>query len=85
MDSTHPRLDEFESVRYNTQIRWGSKGEANKVSKADYKPGLYFVSKFQPILQSTRGILSSCWRSDCLLVASKRFLLLLCLSTASFG
>ena len=68
MDSIQPRLDEFESVRYNTQIRWGSKGEANKVSKADYKPGLYFVSKFQPMLQSTRGILSSCWRSDCLLV-----------------
>lgn len=69
MDPVHPRIQEFESVRYNTQVQWGSKGEQNKITKAEYKPGLYFVSKFQPLLSSTRAILNSCWRDDCSLMS----------------
>eukprot|EP01035_Chromulina_nebulosa_P025477 gene25477-33249_t len=69
MDPVHPRIQEFESVRYNTQVQWGSKGEQNKITKAEYKPGLYFVSKFQPMFSFTRAILNSCWREDCSLMS----------------
>ena len=69
MDPVHPRIEEFQSVRYNTQVQWGSKGEQNKITKSEYKPGLYFVSKFQPLLPSTRALLNSCWRDDCLLMS----------------
>jgi len=68
LDPIHPRMKEFESVRYNTQVSWGSKGENSKISKSAYKSGLYQVSKFQPVMESTRKLLDSCWQNDCLLV-----------------
>ena len=65
----HPKMEEFQKVRYNTQVKWGSKGESNKVSIDEFKPGLYFASKFKAVFESTRKALNKCWYDDCMWIS----------------
>lgn len=58
------RLDE---VRINSQE---DKGASHAVSMAQYQPGLYRISGYQPMLRETRELLNRCWREDCLRLAA---------------
>lgn len=58
------RIRDFSSYRYNTQESWKS-FDKMKVPSANYKPGLFAVSNFQPLMPETRTLLDWCWRKDC--------------------
>ena len=62
----HPDMKSFASVRYNTNSK---KGVKSSISVAKYVPGVYQISKFQPVLPETRGLLSKCWIPDCVWVS----------------
>ena len=66
---THPKMKDFATVRYNSQVSKKSRGVANSVSKKDFVVGVYLVSGFQPQLNSTRAILNTCWAQDCALAS----------------
>jgi hypothetical protein len=63
------RMLDFSSYRYNTQESWKS-FDKMKVPAADYKPGLFAASNFQPLLSATRKLLDWCWRKDCKYIES---------------
>eukprot|EP01036_Dinobryon_divergens_P026540 gene26540-35207_t len=66
---THPKMKDFASVRYNSQVSKKSRGVENTVSKKGFVVGLYLVSGFQPQLNVTRAILNTCWAQDCALAS----------------
>jgi hypothetical protein len=59
-------LTNFSSVRYNAQENRGMKSE---LPMEKYHPGLFAVSKYRPMLNSTRKLLDKCWYSDCLKIS----------------
>jgi hypothetical protein len=54
------------STRVNTQE---AKGTDAVVSADSYKPGLYNISNYRPMLPETRTLLNKCWHDDCMKVA----------------
>jgi len=56
-------LSQFTKIRVNSQE---NKGGTQFVSIDKYKPGLYNVSKYRPMLPETRSMLDKCWFVDCM-------------------
>ena len=63
LNYSHPKMYEFVNYRYNTQFE---KGADTKVNISVFTPGIYAASKFEPMTNSSREVLSKCWYSDCL-------------------
>jgi hypothetical protein len=65
------QLGNFSKTRYNTQDS-ASKDQKvlmTGVPKEKYKPGVFAISNFQPLLPETRALLDKCWMDDCLLIS----------------
>jgi hypothetical protein len=67
------KLERFESaianfakIRINSQEK---KGTNTYVSMGRFKPGLYNISGYRPILPATRDMLDKCWVDDCKKIA----------------
>jgi len=56
-------VSQFTKIRVNSQE---NKGGTQFVSIDKYKPGLYNVSKYRPMLPETRRMLDKCWFVDCM-------------------
>ena len=70
LQAAHPKIEDFSTVRYNSQVSRNSRGVSKKVSKTDFVVGVYLVSGFQPQLNSTRNLLNKCWAQDCALAST---------------
>lgn len=69
MDTTHLNRTQVRSAnRINAQ---DNKGTDNKVPEEKYRPGLYEISDYRPMLNETKELLDKCWKEDCLKVAER--------------
>lgn len=66
-DSILPGIKLLINQRINSN---DNKGTMAKSNITNYKPGLYSISHFQPMYESTREILDKTWYSDCLWTSS---------------
>jgi hypothetical protein len=55
-------------LRINAQ---DNKGADHVISVKQYKPGLYGISNYRPMLNETKELLDKCWRMDCIALAEK--------------
>ena len=60
----HPTLEQFKSVRYNTQLQ-KTRGADVTINATLFKHGIYTISGHKPMLESTRLALDTCWKPDC--------------------
>lgn len=65
-EQSNPQLGNFTNIRVNSQE---NKGGTHSVLKRDYKPGLFQVSGYKPMMPETREILDKCWQSDCKVIS----------------
>lgn len=61
-------LGNFTHIRVNAQE---NKGAAKVTFLSQYQPGIYNISGFQPMYNSTRAILNQCWQADCQSLAQR--------------
>jgi hypothetical protein len=63
-DSNDYRLElgNFRDFRKNTQ---DNKGTNTGIPIADYRPGVFAISNYEPLRDDTRKILDECWIEDC--------------------
>ncbi len=57
-------LGNFASMRFNAQDH---KGTTMHTPIEHYRPGVFAISNFQPLLPETRALLDKCWGDDCFL------------------
>lgn len=61
-------LKNFTKVRINSQE---NKGSGHSVSLDTYKPGVYAISDYRPMFETTRELLNKCWYDDCMKIAQR--------------
>ena len=61
-EQSTPRLGNFTRIRVNSQE---NKGGTHAIPIEHYKPGLFAVSRYRPMLNETRAMLDDCWLDDC--------------------
>ena len=62
LQSHHPKLEQFASMKYNTQ---SSKGENASISVKEFIPGVYEISGYQRVSSFARATLNKMWHDDC--------------------
>ncbi len=61
-------LHNFTKIRINSQE---NKGTTHSILLDSYKPGVYNISNYRPMLDDTRILLNQCWYDDCRKIAQR--------------